>query len=268
VVLKDQVGLEIIVSKTVIVNGFNTHYYEGGQGEPLIIIHGGGEGAGAWKHNIQVLAKNYHVFAPDLPGFGLSLTDLDSYAIPAVAEFVNQFSEAIGLSQFNLLGHSFGGGIVAHVALKYPHKVRKLVLVSSLCLGKEIAWWVRLSSVGHFNQICGKSILGLYQGAKYLVNLFSDAVIRQPFSTASVQIGTEITNYARQTIVLQARLPGLLAPTLVIWGANDPIVPPEHAYQAGKLIPDCRVKVFANCGHSVYRENLKGFSTELAGFLG
>jgi pimeloyl-ACP methyl ester carboxylesterase len=260
--------LENIRSNTVNVKGFNTHYFESGQGEPLIIIHGGGEGASAWKSNIAVLAKKYHVYAPDLPGFGLSSTDLDSYYVPEVAEFVNTFSEAIGLKEFHLMGHSFGGGIAAHLALKYPQKVSKLVLVSSLCLGTEIAWWVRLFTVGPVCEILGKTIIGLFKGLKYLVNLFSDVVVKQPINTASVQIGSGISSFKQQTTVLLTQLPNLMVPTLVMWGADDPIVPSAQAYSAGKLIPDCRVRVFANCGHSVYRDNIGAFSTELVGFLG
>jgi pimeloyl-ACP methyl ester carboxylesterase len=154
------------------------------------------------------------------------------------------------------------------VALKYPEKVRKLVLVSSLCLGTEIAWWVRVFTVGPLCGILGKTVIGLFKALKYMVNIFSDAIIKQPISTASVQIGACISSFTQQNNVLLAQLPYILAPTLVMWGANDQIVPSAHAYSAGTLIPDCRVKVFANCGHSVYRENIGGFSTELVGFLG
>ncbi len=260
--------MESIHSFAVNVRGFHTHYYESGQGDPLIIVHGGSGGASAWKRNIAVLARKYRVFAPDLPGFGLSFTDLDSYSVPEVADFVYHFSEAIGLKTFYLMGHSFGGGIAAHLALKYPQKVSKLVLVSSLCLGREIAWWVRLFTVSPFCQIIGKSIITLFKGFKYLVNVFSDVPVSQPFSSASVQIGSGITNISQQTNVLLTQLPNIIMPTLVLWGRNDNIVPWEHAYAAGTLIPDCRVKIFANCGHSVYSENIGEFSTALAGFLG
>ena len=259
--------MENIRSKTVCVHGLNTHYYESGQGEPLIIIHGGTDGASPWKRNIALLSRQYHVYAPDLPGFGLSLSELDSYRIPQVADFVNQFSEAIGLHEFILMGHSFGGGIAAHVALKYPLKVRKLVLVSSLCLGTEIAWWVRLLASGPLYRVLGKSVIGLFKAVKWLVNVFSDVVIKQPFRPASIQIGAVISTFSQQTIVLLSQLPTIMVPTLVMWGENDPIVPQAHAYSAGTLIPDCRVRVFANCGHSVYSENIGEFSTELLGFL-
>lgn len=260
--------MENINSRTVTVLGFLTHYYECGSGEPLVILHGGSEGASAWKTNIAVLAKNYHVYAPDLPGFGLSPVDLDSYRFPEVAEFINSFAEAVSLPQFNLMGHSFGGGIAAQVALKYPHKVRKLVLVSSLCMGQEIAWWVRIFTVGRLYKVLGHALRGLYSGLKYLVNIFSDADIKQPFSTASIQIGGVISNFFSQNTNLLTQLPNISAPTLVMWGAGDPIVPPRQAYRAASLIPQCRVKVFSKCGHSVYRENIGDFSAELLGFLG
>jgi pimeloyl-ACP methyl ester carboxylesterase len=257
-----------ISSHTVDVMGLSTHYYESGKGEPLVIIHGGGEGAAAWLSNINELSNHYHVYAPNLPGFGLSAAALNSYAVPDVMEFVNAFSVCLELTSFNLVGHSFGGGIAAHLALKYPEKVRKLVLVSSLCVGKEIAWWVRMFSFGSMCRILGNSIIKFYKGLGFLACLFGDVVIQQPFTAASVAVGEVISNHIQQKTVLAAQLAGISMPTLVVWGEHDQIVPLEHAYRAGDLIPDCRVQVFADCGHSVYREDLGGFSKAVRGFLG
>ena len=148
-----------IQSKTSKVNGIDVHYYVKGEGEPLIIVHGGSEGAQAWKGNIVLLAKQYRVFVPDLPGFGLSSQVLDSYKVPDMVDFIDQYSKNLGLDSFYLMGHSFGGGVAAHYALKHPQKVRKLILVSSLCLGKEIAWWIRIVSLPGVCLAMGRALL-------------------------------------------------------------------------------------------------------------
>jgi pimeloyl-ACP methyl ester carboxylesterase len=257
-----------IQSKTCIVNGIGVHYFAKGEGEPLIILHGGSEGAEAWKANIALLAKQYSVFAPDLPGFGLSAEVLSSYKVIDLAEFIDQFAANLGLHSFYLMGHSFGGGIAAHYALKYPQKVRKLILVSSLCLGKEIAWWIRLVSLPGIYRLASEAVLAGYKSINKIAQFLGPWDIVQPITQASVQIGSEIANFTQQSFVLLGQLPLLLMPTLVLWGEKDPVVPASQAYEAAALIPDCRVRVFAKCGHSVYRERLNDFSSEISGFLG
>jgi pimeloyl-ACP methyl ester carboxylesterase len=257
-----------IQSKTCQINGIDVHYLTKGEGAPLIIIHGGSDGAEAWKANIALLAKQYHVFVPDLPGFGLSAEVLSSYKVTDLADFIDQFATNLGLQGFFLMGHSFGGGIAAHYALKYPQKVRKLILVSSLCLGKEIAWWIRLVSQPGIYKISSEAVLAGYKGIKKIAHFLGPWDVTQPITRASVQIGAEIANFTQQTIVLLGQLPTLLMPTLVLWGEKDPVVPASQAYGAAALIPDCRVRVFAKCGHSVYRERLHDFSSEISGFLG
>jgi pimeloyl-ACP methyl ester carboxylesterase len=261
-------SLNSIQSRICKVNGIGVHYFTKGEGAPLIILHGGSDGADAWKANIALLAKHYRVFAPNLPGFGLSAEVLSSYKVNDLADFIDQFAANLGLQKFYLMGHSFGGGIAAHYALKYPQKVRKLILVSSLCLGKEIAWWIRLVSLPGIYNFMGETTLAVYKMIKKAAKFLGPWDVVQPITHASVQIGSEIANFTQQTIVLMEQLPSLLMPTLVLWGEKDPVVPAYQAYEAAALIPDCRVRVFAKCGHSVYRERLNDFSSEISGFLG
>ncbi len=64
--------MHIIHSKKVKVGELDIHYVTGGQGDPLVVIHGGANGAGAWRENLLELSKNYTVYVPDMPGFGKS----------------------------------------------------------------------------------------------------------------------------------------------------------------------------------------------------
>jgi pimeloyl-ACP methyl ester carboxylesterase len=260
--------LRSIISNKINVNGLDCHYFTGGQGEPLIIIHGGGDGAYAWMRNIAILSRKYSIYVPDLPGFGESQPLPGNFYIPEMVEFVNHFAASVGLERFYLMGHSLGGGIALQYTLKYPHKISKLVLVSSLCLGKEIAWWIRLLSPPVICRSTGKFILSFYRCIKYIAKFFGPWNIIEPFSKTSIQIGTRIANLTEQTIVLLGQLPKIMAPTLVVWGDKDPVVPFAQAYNAAELIPDCQVKVFEDAGHSVYRERLGEFSNVLYGFLG
>jgi len=257
-----------IQSKSIKVNGLDVHYYAAGQGEPLVVIHGGGGDARSWWKNIAELAVNYTVYAPDLPGFGGSQPLGDSYYIPELSEFLGKFAASLGLERFHLVGHSLGGGIALNYALKSPNRVKKLVLVSSLCLGREIAFWVRLMSLPALVRSIGAGTIAVLKGIKWLFEQLNPAVYIMPLSPASVTVGGNITTFKQQTLVLDTRLAEIRVPTLLVWGERDPIVPVRHAYEAAKVIPDCRVKVFEKRGHNVHRDELKQFSSTLAGFLG
>jgi len=168
------------------------------------------------------------------------------------------------------VGHSLGGAVALHYALSSPQKITKLVLVSSLSLGKEIALWVRCLANPRVVRHLGRVMLGLIKAVKWLAGalLLAPLEAAMPFTATSVSVGCYVTTFKEQTTVFLSRLSELLMPTLVVWGAKDPIVPARQAYAAADLIPDCQVKVFAGTGHSVYRDRLPEFNRLLRGFLG
>ena len=84
----------------------------------------------------------------------------------------------------------------------------------------------------------------------------------------STSLGSSITTVKEQTLVLANRLSEIMMPTLVVWGARDPIVPVRQAYAAAELIPDCQLKIFEGRGHDVHRDEIDEFSSVLTGFLG
>ena len=258
-----------IDSKKIKVDGLDIHYYMAGQGDPLVVLHGGGGDARTWLSNIVALSERYTVYAPDLPGYGGSQPLDGNYYIPELVEFVDSFSDNLGLDNFHLMGHSLGGGVALNYALESPHKIKKLVLISSLCLGSEIALWVRLLSIPAILRSISSLVLAVLRAIKWLVKkLLAPVEFVMPFSPASVSLGGSITTLKEQTLVLANRLSEIVMPTLLVWGAKDPIVPVQHAYAAAQVIPDCQLKVFAGSGHNVHRDELQQFSHVLTGFLG
>ena len=257
-----------IQNKTIKIDGLDTHYYIAGQGEPLVAIHGGGGDARSWQRNIRELATKYTVYAPDLPGYGGSQPLNGDYFIPELSDFVEKFTKTVGLEKFSLIGHSLGGGIALDFALKFPDRIKKLVLVSSLCLGSEIAFWVRFFSLPAFFKSLGSIMVFGFKCVKWLVNHLDPSKYILPLTPASMAVGVSISNFHRQTLVLEQRLPEIKMPTLLVWGSRDPVVPVKQAYRAAKAIPDCRLEVFKNRGHNIHREELKKFSRVITEFLG
>ena len=258
-----------IHSKKIKVGTLDTHYLHGGEGDPLVVIHGGGDSAKAWLKNLVELSKHYTVYAPDLPGFGRTKPIGDNFRISEYIDFVEGFTQSLELEQFYLVGHSLGGGIALHFALKFPHKIKKLVLVSSLFLGKEIALWARFLSSPAFVRSLGEACITIFKVVGWLIKfLYAPFEFIVPFSRVHMGIGKAVMTLQGQTMVLMNRLSELVMPTLLIWGARDGIVPSRHAYAAAEIIPKCQLHVFEECGHSVYKQKVREFSQLLVRFLG
>jgi pimeloyl-ACP methyl ester carboxylesterase len=256
-----------IETKTIKVDGLEVLYYMAGSGEPLVVIHGGGGDARTWLSNMEVLAKKYTVYAPDLPGYGGSAPLDGKYYIPELTTFIKRFTECMGLEKFYLMGHSLGGGVALNVALNFPDKIKKLVLVDSLCLGREIALWVRLFSLPAFIKSVGNIFMAVMTSVKWVVKQLNPARYIMALSPAAMTVGGSISTFHEQTLSLEKRLPEVKMPTLLVWGSKDPIVPVMQAYRAALAIPDCKVKVFEKRGHNVHRDELEEFSSILNRFL-
>jgi len=256
-------------SESIKVGELDIRYLTGGQGDPLVVLHGGGDSGKTWLQNAIELSKYYSIYVPDLPGFGLSQSMSDNFDLSEYVIFVEDFAHNLGLKQFYLVGHSLGGGIALHYALKFPQKIRRLVLVSSICLGKEIALWARVLSHPIFYRLLGGAALSILKAVSWLVRLsYAPFEITNSPSLVRMSIGKSIMTLKGQTTVLLSQLSELLVPTLLVWGAKDSIVPVSHAYAAAQLIPDCQVQVFKSCGHSVYKHKVHEFSQLLVKFLG
>jgi 4,5:9,10-diseco-3-hydroxy-5,9,17-trioxoandrosta-1(10),2-diene-4-oate hydrolase len=255
-------------STNIQLGEFDARYLTGGQGEPVIFIHGGGSGSKSWLQIAKNLSKYHTVYVPDLPGFGATSLKDAQFTLLDYVSFIEYFSNYLGLDRFSLIGHSIGGYMAAQYALKYPDKVSKLVLVNSLGLGKEIALWVRVLSSAIFRKGLGQPLLAILKAvwnlARLLHSPFNYAI---PISQIKVDIGKYITNLEGQTIVLLNSLSQLLMPTLIVWGARDTIVPVKQAYVAAQAIANCELRIFEECGHSVHSQKPGEFSELLGRFL-
>ncbi len=118
------------------VNGVNTRYYEMGQGEPMLLIHGGGWAGSSNANNFSTVlpgfAKHFHVYAPDRLGHGLTdnpKTDAD-YNQQGEINFILQFINTMKMGQVHLVGHSSGGALAFYLAIEHPEVVKDLVLIA------------------------------------------------------------------------------------------------------------------------------------------
>jgi pimeloyl-ACP methyl ester carboxylesterase len=128
------------------VNGIQLHYVMGGQGDPIVLLHGWPETWYEWRHIMPSLAKNYTVIAPDLRGLGDSSKPLTGYDGKTVAEDIHQLVTQLGFKTIFLVGHDIGTQVAYSYAAAHPTEVKKLVVMDLTIPGFEPAgmmpiWW-------------------------------------------------------------------------------------------------------------------------------
>lgn len=278
------------------VNGVRTRYYETGEGEPLVLVHGGGwsghASANIWSKNIPLFAKQFHVFAPDKLGSGMTGNpdDDNELNIQGEVDHVYDFIRAMKLSVVHLIGEGRGGGCVFFLALQHPEIVRDLVIVDSRTAAPEVPgvnngisskcprepdwerWKCRTRSgssspdevfddeyfmAGKYMSLLPKS---LETAAKLKAGAGGELATPEGFSKWK----TEWYDRIKREGVLQV-------PVLIYWGHEDPAAPLADGQALHDLIaaknPSVRMGVQDKAGHFPFRENPEEFVSKVANFI-
>jgi pimeloyl-ACP methyl ester carboxylesterase len=125
---------------TALVNGVNIHYVIGGEGEPLVLVHGFGQNWYMWNRLLPELSKHFTIIAPDLRGVGESDKPANGYDKKTMATDVHELVKSLGYKNINLAGHDIGLMVAYAYAAQYPGEVKKLALMDALLPGIEPVW--------------------------------------------------------------------------------------------------------------------------------
>ena len=267
--------------KDAVVRGVRVRYIEAGEGTPLVLVHGLTSSKVAWRENIEALAERHRVYTVDLPGHG----DSEKYGINFDSAFIvglmREFVMGLGHERVAMAGISLGGGVCLYTALEHPEMVSKLVLCGSGALGRDIAMVIRLASL----PLLGEFMLGgpldnigaMTRKCFYDKSLVPNDVVGELRRTNGLPGAQEaalsiIRKYisvlgVRQEYVMTARLQELAMPTMLFWGADDEIIPVDHAHRAAQLIPGAGLHVFERCGHWPQMEQSEEFNRLMLEFL-
>lgn len=265
------------------VDGKDIRFWVEGQGAAVILVHGLPASAEYWQYNVAPIARAYRVHALDLIGFGRSDKDIGDFSLSYGASFIAGFMDALGIERATLVGNSLGGVICAQFAVEFASRLEKLILVGSAGFGRELQLFLRLWSV----PVVGSVTFSLHQGAFPLIKrwVFHDstsidgewlagavAMLRMPgvkenalkIARVGVNVGGQREQLFRE---LHRQLSHMTAPTLIIWGGHDSILPVSHAYTAHELIPNSQVKIMDRCGHVPQVERPREFNQLVLDFL-
>jgi len=274
--------MEKLDEKYITVEGFKIRYIVSGDGAPTLLIHGFGEFLEVWWFNINPLSEHCQVYAVDLPGHGLSSKPAVDYSISFIHECIVNFMQAVGMEHANLIGHSMGGGIALSMAINFPDKVDKLILVDTAGLSTEASLLHRLCTL----PVLGKIIMGptikagLRYGMKkafYNPNLLTEEMVNKIYEFQKIP-GTKqaMLSLIRSNANISGPHPEkntadklhlIKSPTLLIHGAQDEVIPVEHAQNACQVIPNARLKVVDECGHCPHIEKAAEFNEAVIAFL-
>jgi len=159
-----------MIEHTINVGGLSVRYVTAGAGNSLVLLHGLGDSATDWRWVMPSLARNYRVFAPDLPGTGSSAKPIADYSPSFFTRFVADFLDALALPSAILVGNSLGGLAALRFALAAPQHVPALVLVDSAGLGKAINHSLQLLSTPIYGDLAiGWSRTPLGSGQRVLI---------------------------------------------------------------------------------------------------
>ena len=241
---------------------------EGGAGGALVYLHGAG-GLPGWEPYLDRLAGESTVYAPYHPGVGpsLGIEHLDDmWDLVLVYE---ELLDGLGLQGVSLVGHSYGGMVAAELAAHCPQRVSRLVLVGALGL------WLDDTPIPDFFVLSpedrAKAVWYDPESETARADLAQpeDAQERMEANLDRTRTLASIGKFAWPIPErgLQKRIHRITAPTLLLWGSHDGIVPPVYGEEFQRLIPGSRLLILDRCGHRPHQERPEEFFPALSGFL-
>lgn len=259
------------------------NYYEFGQGEPVIFLHGFGGAAYTWRHLAPSLQKNWRVFLMDLKGFGLSARPRDDrYSVHDQADLIKAFIAQQNLEKVTLVGHSYGGAValLTYFKIKEPEaRIKSLILLDSAVYPRSMPKFIKLLRFPVINRLLvkitptGLAVRAVLRRAFYddgkinpeMIDSYtyfnqlpgSDYVLRK---TAEQLIPPDLDEIIRQ-------LRQIKVPVLLIWGWDDDIIPLSYGFQLHRDIPRSRLVSLKQCGHIPPEEKPEETLAEIKKFL-
>lgn len=265
----------------VSVNGLRLRYWDAGEGAPVVLVHGIGASLEYWRFTIGALARDNRVLAIDLPGCGFSERGPEVPTLEETTDLMIGFLDALDLERASFVGNSLGGLVCLETALRHPRRLDRLILSNSAGLGHEVSFFWRLVAV----PFVGPALIELnrWLALREKINLFYHPQGSEPEMVArckkwiarpdltetivgAARSGVDLRGQ-RPEIVRLARLGELSAPTLLVWGRDDWIIPPSHGEAARRLIPNARLAVIDRCGHCPQLERPDAFNELAVAFL-
>lgn len=248
-----------------------------GEGDPVLLVTGWGADAMAWMMNIPSLAERYKVITVDNRGMGLSDKPHTPYTAEMMADDTIGLLRHLGVGPVHLVGHSLGGMISQHVALKAPELLRSLTLMATSANVPVPAeplvnlWCNILEKLGiesHTDNVIVWTLSMPYVEHNWEMV----QVLRQMMLAHWADVPLDPVCFRRQGEAILKhrvldRLGAIRTPTLVLAAEQDILTPPRNSEDIARAIPGAELVVLKDCAHGLNLEAPSEFAETLLGWL-
>jgi len=226
------------------------HYYEGGSGAPIVLVHGLGGRAEDWINLMpQLMRDHHHVYALDLPGYGQSDWPPNAqYSISELAGAVEAFMNDRGVTRTDLGGWSMGGWIAMRLALDEPQRIRRLVIFDSAGLRWDLTWDTSLFEPDTPAKLQALNELLMPGPPLHTPGFVARDIFRFEARHGWV-VRRNMDSMLTGTDLLDGKLGALQMPMLIIWGKQDHMIPASAGQAIHREVPQSEFQVFDGCGH-------------------
>ncbi len=265
--------------KTVLIGGHRIAYREMGEGRPSILVHGWTGSGYDWRRAMPLLAKGRRIVALDQLGHGRSDKPRIDYKIQTMTGILDGLAKALAMDRFHLVGNSMGGQISAAYALEKPEKIETLTLVDSAGVHEGAP---RVFKLGRYQRAAYGifSLLPLWaynihyrkNGPYYDSSFLTRKDVREHYHSFGNRAGAWAASSCLRRIIysgraqLDGKLSDVKAPTLIVWGRKDPLLPFRMSEVFLRDVPDARREVIEDCGHCPQEEKPAEFARALLSF--
>jgi pimeloyl-ACP methyl ester carboxylesterase len=248
------------------------HYETYGRGRPVLLLHGWLGSWALWRKTVETLGKEFRTYALDFYGFGESGDQGADFSVENFVGLVSQFMDRLGIVKAPLVGHSMGGTVSLSVAMRYPEKVVKTIVIGSPIQGSSLNLLLKASGYRPLARLFWlyPSLLRLFlSGYSYLMakdgKTMSD-MITSDVSKITVDSFFESIGTLRETD-LRPRLGEIKTPVLGIYGRHDIIVAPSQSKVLKQYAPHSQIAWFDDAGHFPMLDNPERFYETVRNFL-
>lgn len=255
------------------INDTRLSFVDEGQGQPILLVHGFPLSRAIWQPQIEALSKYFRVIAPDLRGHAESEAPDGVYDMNIFANDLEALLEARQCGPVVLVGHSMGGYISFDFYRRYTQKVRGLVLFCTRAGADSEEGKASRENLAQRAEREGAAAVAEQMLPKMLAAATTSSRPDLVAQVRQIMLATSIYGMAGALRGMAARpssvdlLPKIAAPTLVIAGTGDLIIPAEEAEAMARAIPNAQLRLISKAGHLASLENASEVNAILQNFL-
>jgi non-heme chloroperoxidase len=255
-----------------LATGLRLHYAEQGDptGEAIVFLHGYSDSWFSFSRVLPLLSPSYHAFALTQRGHGDSDKPECCYTPDDFAADVDAFMDAVGVEEATVLGASTGALFAQRVALSYPRRVSRLVLVGAQTPANEAIMGLREEVRALEDPVPPEFVREFQESTIYqpVPQEFLDTVVSESLKLPA-RVWRDYMEQAALSIDHDYVLPlrEIEVPTLILWGKQDPLFPREEQERLAEAIPGATLKVYPETGHAVHWDRPEWVVRDLEEFM-